>query len=94
MKAHDEAGEGVTDPERALARRLAEPGIVTDRQALAYVLRDVQGISRPDAARLMGCSKSNLDTLLDRARSHLDDAAATLSVLHDLDSTPALARLD
>jgi DNA-directed RNA polymerase specialized sigma24 family protein len=79
---------------RALASRLAAPGILTERQAIAYVLRDVEGIPRQETADRLGCSASNLDTLLGRARSNVDDAAATLSVLHGLDATPGLARLD
>jgi len=90
----DEAGEGVSQSVRALASRLAAPGILTERQALAYVLRDVEGVPRQETADRLGCSASNLDTLLGRARSNVDDAAATLSVLHGLDATPGLARLD
>ena len=92
--APDEGGEGVSQSVRALAGRLAAPGILTERQALAYVLRDVEGVPRQEAADRLGCSASNLDTLLGRARSNVDDAAATLSVLHGLDATPGLARLD
>jgi len=79
---------------RSLASRLAAPGVLTERQALAYVLRDVEGVPREETADRLKCSESNLDTLLGRARSNVDDAAATLSVLHRLDSTPSLARLD
>jgi DNA-directed RNA polymerase specialized sigma24 family protein len=89
----DEVGEDVSDAVRELARRLAAHDVVTERQAVAYVLRDVQGVHRDEAADRMGCSVSNLDSLLGRARSNLDDAAATLSVLHGLDNTPALVRL-
>lgn len=92
--APDEAGEGVSQSVRSLAGRLAAPGILTERQALAYVLRDIEGVPRQETADRLGCSASNLDTLLGRARSNVDDAAATLSVLHGLDATPALPRLD
>jgi len=92
--APDEADSGVSDAVRALAASLAEHGIVTDRQALAYVLCDVEGVGRQEAADRMDCSVNNLDSLLSRARSNVDDAATTLSVLHGLDATPALARLD
>jgi len=90
----DKGGEGVSQSVRSLAGRLAAPGILTERQALAYVLRDVEGVPREEAADRLECSESNLDTLLGRARSNVDDAAATLSVLHGLDSTPPRARLD
>lgn len=92
--APDEAGDGVSDAVRDLGRRLSEPGLLTERQALAYVLRDVEGVPRQEAADRLGCSVSNLDTLLGRARANLSDAADTLGVLHDLEATPALARLD
>jgi len=88
------ADESVSPAVRGLARRLSDPGLVTDRQALAYVLRDVEGVSRPDAAERMGSSESNLDTLLARARRNLDQANSTLQVLHDLETTPAIARLE
>ena len=90
----DEPDDDTSDAARELARRLAAPGVITERQATAYVLRDVEGVGRPEAADRMGCSVSNLDSLLGRARSNLDDAAATLSVLHGLDHPPALVRLD
>lgn len=93
--APDEAGEGVSPSVRGTARRLSDPGLLTDRQALAYVLRDVEGVSRSESAERMGCSKSNLDTLLGRARRKLDQATSTLAVLHEHDApTPALVELD
>jgi len=92
--AADEGGEGVSQSVRSLAGRLAAHDILTERQALVYVLRDVEGVPREVAADRIKSSKSNLDTLLVRARSNVDDAAATLSVLHGLDSTPSRARLD
>ncbi|ALJ99707.1 hypothetical protein BGV91_gp44 [Haloarcula californiae icosahedral virus 1] len=92
--APDEAGEGVSPSVRHLAQRLAKPGLLTDRQALAYVLRDVEGVGRQEAADRLGCSVSNLDTLLGRARTNLDDARATLEVLQEQDGpTPALVSL-
>jgi DNA-directed RNA polymerase specialized sigma24 family protein len=90
----DGADDDTSDAVRELARRLAAPDVVTERQAVAYVLRDVEGVGREDAADRMGCSVSNLDSLLGRARSNLDDARTTLSVLHELDHPPALVCLD
>lgn len=84
----------VSQSVRSLASRLAAPDVLTERQALAYVLRDVEGVPREESANRLKCSESNLDSLLSRARSNVDDAVATLSVLHGLDSTPPRARLD
>lgn len=82
--APDEAGEGVSPSVRGTARRLADPGLLTDRQALAYVLRDVEGVSRPDAAEQMGVAKSTVDGLLGTARRKLSQARDTLDRADDL----------
>ncbi|AGC65572.1 hypothetical protein K745_gp47 [Haloarcula hispanica virus PH1] len=82
--APDEAGDGVSPSVRGAARRLADPGLLTDRQALAYVLRDVEGVSRPDSAERMGVSVSTLDSLLGTARRKLGQARDTLDLADDL----------
>jgi DNA-directed RNA polymerase specialized sigma24 family protein len=82
--APDEAGEGVSPSVRAAARRLSDPGLLTDRQALAYVLRDVEDVGRQEAADRLGCSTSNLDGLLGTARRKLERARHTLEEADDL----------
>jgi hypothetical protein len=91
-EAHDPDGANDTsDAVRALAASLAEPGIITERQALALVLSDVEGVRRREAADRMDCSPSNFDSLRHRARSSLRDATTTLSILRELDETPEAA---
>lgn len=82
--APDEGATGVSPSVRDTARRLADPGLLTDRQALAYTLRDVEGVRRDEAAEKMGISKSGLDDHLGTARRKLDQATSTLSVLDAL----------
>lgn len=84
--SHDEAGEGVSPSVRQAARRLSDPGLLTDRQALAYVLRTVEGVPRQQAADQLGVSVSTLDGLLGRAKRKLEQARDTLGHVEDLES--------
>jgi len=90
----DGAKGAESDAVRALAASVADRGIITDRQALALVLADVEGVGRREAADRMDCSTLTLDTLLNRARSSVRDAAATLAILRELNETPAAAQRD
>lgn len=57
---------------------------LTHRQAEAYVLRRVEGLSRPDAAAEMGTSASNVDNLEGTARARLAGAREVCELLdHD-----------
>lgn len=69
------------------ARRLAAPGLLTPRQALAYVLRDVEGVPRQEAADRMNCSTSTLDGHLGTAREKSKTARATVDALDRLEAT-------
>ena len=83
--APDEAGTGVSPSVRGSARRLADPALLTDRQALAYVLREVEGVGRDEAAEQLGISVSTLDGLLGKARRKLRNARKTLELVDDLE---------
>ena len=69
---------------RAAAERLAAAGDLTERQALAFVLRDVEGVPRPDAADRMGVSTSTLDTLVSKGRRKVAEARQVVDVVAEL----------
>ncbi len=68
----------LVDAAREAAETLAGETL-TERQALAYLLRDVVGVSRDHAAEAMESSPSNVDNLQRRAREKLDDARRTVA---------------
>lgn len=68
-----------------LADDLADAGMLTRQQALAFVLRDVESHARPTAAAMMGIDPSTLDTHLSRGREEVHAAARTIAVLDDVD---------
>lgn len=69
---------------RETARRLSKPGVLTYRQAVAFVLRRVEGVARQQAADSLGCSTSNLDTLVRRAESNIKSARTTVDRVDEL----------
>lgn len=67
----------------ALAGALAGE-TATERQLLAYLLREVLGTDRKRAAELMDSSASNVDNLHQRARQQIEDARRVLEALSTL----------
>ena len=68
-----EAAEGI-------AERLAGP-VLTERQALAYLLREVVDLDRGTVAEAMDSSPSNVDNLHRRATEKVDDARRVVEEL-------------
>ena len=68
---------------RADADRLAATGIVGERQAMAYSLRELHGVGRSEAAEIMDTSRSNVDTLLADARSNIGSAHDVVAIVGD-----------
>lgn len=64
----------------AVAAKLAGPTL-TERQALAYLLRDIVGFDRQPTAYSMDTSASNVDNLQRKAQEKLDDANRVLAEL-------------
>lgn len=62
------------------AMDLAETGVVTEKQALAYTLRYAYGFTRKETAGLMNTSTSNMDNLYSRGKNNIDDAASATSL--------------
>jgi predicted DNA-binding protein (UPF0251 family) len=57
--------------------RLEDAGLLTRKQAEAYVLREFEGLSRLWAADAIGVSPNTLDSRLSTARKKLEAAEAT-----------------
>lgn len=68
-----------------LAEEVAGFGLLTERQAQAYLLRDVYSGGRVQAADHMGITASALDNHLARAREKLEAARRTVERLDDID---------
>lgn len=64
--------------------QLVEAGLLTERQAEAFILRDVELVPREATAESMGISTSTLDTTLGRARSKVEAAEATLEAVESI----------
>jgi DNA-directed RNA polymerase specialized sigma24 family protein len=67
-----------------VADEIASAGVVSERRALAWTLRVVEGVSREDAAAMMGVSTSTLDKQLSAARSEIEAARETVDVVDEL----------
>ena len=65
------------------ADRLATTGILGERQALAYALREIHGVGRQEAADRMNTSASNVDNLLRSARSRVGGAEEIVAIVGD-----------
>lgn len=48
--------------------------VITERQALAYLVRDVVGLSRQSAAHVLDSSPSNVDNLQRKGREKVEEA--------------------
>lgn len=65
------------------AGELAKRGLLTERQAQAFMLRDVIGAPREDAAATMGITVNVLDKHLKAARDKVHAARHTLDALDE-----------
>lgn len=68
----------------AAATELASRGLLTRRQALAYVLREIEDTPREETADRMGTTVSTLDSTLARARQKVESARQTIQYLDGL----------
>lgn len=64
--------------------QLADAGLLTERQAEAYVLRDIELVPRQAAADAMEISVNTLDKRLGEARRKVEQAEATLDALDSI----------
>ena len=84
MAYGDSWQERVSGTTAGRVEALTSPGLLTEKQALAYVLRDVNGLSREQAAEVMGVSVSTQDTHATEARRKVGKARAVATVVEDL----------
>lgn len=75
--------ESVVEAARDVAERLAGE-VLTERQALAYLLREVVGLERDAAAEAMDTSASNVDNLQRRGREKVSDATRVVEELEEV----------
>lgn len=61
--------------------KLAGAGVLTERQAEAYVRVEFEGLTYQQAAESMGVKKPTLDGLLSRARTKVAAAQATVDAV-------------
>lgn len=74
--------EAVVDDAREIAAAIAGP-VLSERQALAFLLREHVGLTRQAAADTMESSASNVDNLQRRGR---EKVAAARQLIADLDA--------
>jgi hypothetical protein len=76
-----------SEPPRDLAdarvEQLTEVGLLTEREAQAYVLRDVYSMCREYTADRLGVSTSRVDNALRSARQRLQNARETVALTKD-----------
>jgi len=63
---------------------LVDAGLLTERQAQAYVYREIEQLSRAAAAERMCISPSTLDDYRSDAVGKIVDAEGTLDVLEEI----------
>jgi hypothetical protein len=73
----------MTDVEAAV-EQLAGAGLLTERQAQAYVLREIEAVPRDGAAQWMGVATGTMDDYRRDAVDKIEAAEATLDVIDDL----------
>lgn len=65
-------------------KRLADAGLLTERQAEAWVYRELQAVPRQATADAMDISVNTLDKRLREARDKVEQAQATADVVESL----------
>lgn len=65
-------------------KQLADASLLTERQAEAFVLRDVEAVPREAAAEWMGVSVNVLDKHLRAARDKAQAAQATVDAIENI----------
>lgn len=64
--------------------QLADAGLLTERQAEAFILREIEACPRQATAEQMGISVNTLDNTLGRARKLVDQAEATAAAVEEI----------
>lgn len=78
-------GQGDVSPSVAsTALQLAQIKLLTDRESVAWVLREVEDVGRQEAADQLGIAPSTLDDRLGRARLKIGRAQETVGLVETL----------
>jgi len=64
--------------------RLAAAGVLTERQAEAFVLRSIEAVPRSAAAESMGVSVNTLDNYVRTARDKIEAAERTIEAIEEI----------
>lgn len=75
-------------PVEEAIHRIASCDLLTERQAEAYVLRDIEAVPRSEAADRMGISVNTLDNRLAEARRKVEEAEETIETIEDIRYRP------
>lgn len=76
------------EPEKAI-EVLADAGLLTERQAEAYVYRHLEGLGRQETAEKMGLQPATLDDFVADAEKKLETAEQTIIMRSEIvDMTP------
>lgn len=63
------------------AQELADAGILSDRQAEIWLLREIEGCSTEETADLIGIAPSTVSTQLSRARDRVESIQETAELI-------------
>lgn len=65
--------------------QISSYGLLTERQAEAYVLRDIKAVPRTEAAEQMDISVNTLDKHLAKARRKVEQAEETIETIETIE---------
>ena len=71
----------MSDAAEDWAEHVASQGLLTERQALVFFLREVEGMRRVEIAEKLDVHPSAVDDHFRRAREKIESARGTLNVL-------------
>jgi len=71
---------------KELIAEIVEAGLLTERQAEAYLLRDLEECPRQYSAECMSISVNTLDNTLAVARNKVEQAKTTVQIIESADN--------
>lgn len=80
--------QGLSKSVQYTVERLVDAGLFTERQAQAYVLREMEGIRRPDAADMLELDKTTVDSHHQEAKKKVRACRETLAIVGDSEGDP------
>lgn len=86
--------ERVSGRQADLIDRLSDDGSLTEKQAVAWVLREVEGLSREEVASIMDMSASTVDTHRTRGAVKVAESVETVEALREREEESREVRTD